>query len=275
VSSIEARFLALPQGRRFCLVHRPQVLPVVARSMVYVHPFAEEMNKSRRMAALQARALAAAGWTVLQLDLFGCGDSEGEFGGATWNQWLDDTATGLEWLRAETGSMPALWGLRAGGLLAAQAMQGMDPVPDLLLWQPVISGQRYLQQFLRMNVAAQLSSAEGAARVGTQQLRDQLGRGEPVEVGGYEISPALALGMETSDLLPPSNPTRVAWLEVASGAALELSPASSQKVEAWRAAGHRVDIRVVEGLPFWQTQEIAECSALIEATLEAAEPWRQ
>lgn len=43
-------------------------------SIVYIHPFAEEMNKSRRMAALQARALTLAGFAVLQLDLIGCGD---------------------------------------------------------------------------------------------------------------------------------------------------------------------------------------------------------
>src|SRR5436190_21776504 len=95
-----------------------------AGAMLYLHPFAEEMNKSRRMAAMQARALAAAGWTVLQLDLFGCGDSEGEFGSASWTQWLDDAAAAIEWLDADTGSTPALWGVRTGCLLTVQAMQG-------------------------------------------------------------------------------------------------------------------------------------------------------
>ncbi len=39
--------------------------------VVHVHAFAEEMNKSRRMAAMQSRALAAAGFAVLQIDLLG------------------------------------------------------------------------------------------------------------------------------------------------------------------------------------------------------------
>jgi exosortase A-associated hydrolase 2 len=250
-------------------------LPDVARSIVYVHPFAEEMNKSRRMAALQSRALAAAGWVVLQLDLFGCGDSEGDFGQAGWSHWLDDIRAAVEWLRAETGTAPALWGLRAGGLLAAQALAGTDPAPSLLLWQPVISGKKHLQQFLRMNVAGQLSNAAGSPRVGTQQLREQFEQGQIVEVGGYATAPAMALGMETAELLPPLARTRVAWLEVAAGTELQLSPASSRQVEMWRGAGHRVDVRIVEGLPFWQTQEIAECPALIEATLQALDAWRQ
>ena len=60
-----------PLGRRFALHHRPAGPP--RGLVVYVHPFAEEMNKSRRMAALQSRALAEAGFAVLQLDLMEIG----------------------------------------------------------------------------------------------------------------------------------------------------------------------------------------------------------
>ncbi|MBK8384562.1 MAG: hypothetical protein IPL11_02315 [Candidatus Accumulibacter sp.] len=41
-------------------------------------------NKSWRIVPLQARALATAGYAVLQIDLMGCGDSSGDFGDATW-----------------------------------------------------------------------------------------------------------------------------------------------------------------------------------------------
>ena len=50
----EAFFLPSPEhpaGQRFCIYHPPQGATVRAL-VVYVHPFAEEMNKSRRMAAL-------------------------------------------------------------------------------------------------------------------------------------------------------------------------------------------------------------------------------
>jgi hypothetical protein len=52
-------FLDTPDGQRFCLFHPPGA--PCRGAVVYVHPFAEEMNRSRRMAALQARALAAQG----------------------------------------------------------------------------------------------------------------------------------------------------------------------------------------------------------------------
>ena len=88
-------------GQRFCLFHASQE-PIVRGSILYIHPFTEEMNKSRRMAALQSRALARAGYDVLQIDLLGCGDSSGDFGDATWQEWVSDVLRGCDWLRSRT-----------------------------------------------------------------------------------------------------------------------------------------------------------------------------
>jgi uncharacterized protein len=269
----EAAFLSLETGRRFGLLHSGNEEKPFLGALLYVHPFAEEMNKSRRVAAMQSRALAADGWTVLQVDLFGCGDSEGDFGDASWSQWVDDIRAAMRWLREKTGSTPIVWGLRAGCLLALEAIDGIVPAPDLVMWQPVFSGRVHLQQFLRLKVAGELTASAGGPRAGTQQLREQLDRGETLEIAGYAISPAVGLSMEKASLLPPRSPGRVAWLEVGAEQGPELSLAGMQHVEAFRAAGHRLDVRVVQGLPFWQTQEIAECPALIDATLETLRAW--
>ena len=69
-------FVGRGPQRRFWL-HHPARGGAVRARVLYLHPLAEEMNRSRRMAALQARALAAAGCEVLQPDLLGCGDSAG------------------------------------------------------------------------------------------------------------------------------------------------------------------------------------------------------
>jgi hypothetical protein len=47
------------------------------------------------------------------------------------------------------------------------------------------------------------------------------------------------------------------------------------RVSAWQAAGCEVAVTTVAGLPFWQTQEIAECAALIDATTAAVLRWRR
>ena len=105
--------------------------------MIYLHPFAEEMNKSRRMAALQSRALAAAGYDVLQIDLLGCGDSSGDFSDATWQGWKDDVVLAYNWLRTQSNAPLTLWGLRAGCLLAANAAGDLPESRNFIFWQPI------------------------------------------------------------------------------------------------------------------------------------------
>jgi exosortase A-associated hydrolase 2 len=90
---LEAFFLPVEPGQRLCIFHHPAARPTRG-GVVYVHPFAEEMHKARRMAALQARRLADEGFAVMQIDLHGCGDSSGDFSEARWDLWkreLDDT----------------------------------------------------------------------------------------------------------------------------------------------------------------------------------------
>jgi exosortase A-associated hydrolase 2 len=243
--------------------------------MLYVHPFAEEMNKSRRMAALQSRALASAGWTVLQIDLGGCGDSEGDFGEASWDGWVADVREAAAWLGERGGCTPWLWGLRSGCLVATAAAQTLPALQGLLFWQPVLSGKQFLQQFLRLKVAAQILGSAETQRVDTRELRERLLRGDSVEVGGYEVSPGLALGLEAAELAPVPGGAPVAWIEVSGAETIGLSPAARTRAAQWQAAGHSIDTRCVAGQAFWQTQEIAECPALIDATLAALAGIRQ
>ncbi len=269
-SGIDAFFIPGGSRRLFCVLHRPPGRLACAGAIVYLHPFAEEMNKSRRMAALQARAFAAAGWLVLQPDLSGCGDSEGDFSDATWEGWAADACRAVAWLARESGSRPWLWGLRAGGLLAAAVSAKVPEGADLLLWQPVISGKQHLQQFLRIKAAGAMLKDDSGPKPETP--RALLSRGESVEVAGYRIAPGLASGMDAASLQVPGSPATgpagtAVWLEVSGAAQPALSMPAAQVIENWRAAGWRVLTRVVQGPAFWQTLEIEEAPALIEASL--------
>jgi exosortase A-associated hydrolase 2 len=267
--------LPLQDGRRLCVLHRPDRPGIETGAFVYLHPFADEMNKTRRMAALQSRALAAAGWFVLQIDLFGCGDSDGDFGDATWSRWLDDIIEASSWLHRQCGFAPMLWGTRLGCLLAAEASHRMPSPPSLLFWQPVVSGKRFIQQFLRLKLATHLFGGDDGERQGTEQLRLQLGRGESIEIGGYDLSSALALAIDKSELSPPKMPARVAWFEIVGGPELSISPGLRSRVQTWQASGVPVDMHAIEGPAFWQTQELAECPGLITASVSAVEGWRR
>lgn len=254
-------------GRLFAVYHPAAV--AAAPALLYVHPFAEEMNRCRRMAALQARAFAAAGRAVLILDLAGCGDSDGEFHDARWDGWRADVAAGIDWLRARGHRRIGLWGLRLGALLAAEAARDSE-VSELLLWQPAASGRTHLTQFLRIRLAAAITRAGGGGET-TQTLRAALADGATVEVAGYGLAGAMAAAIDDRMLAPLTPPAGVAihWLEVAGEASDTLPPASAAVVEGWRAAGRDVRVAVVAGDPFWATAEITVAPALIEASLRA------
>jgi exosortase A-associated hydrolase 2 len=265
--SIEVSFLPSERGSRFLVCHPPAAGVAPAGGIVFVHPFAEEMNKARRMAALQSRRLAATGRAVLQMDLFGCGDSAGEFGDARWSDWKRDVGAAVEWLRARASGPIGLWGLRLGATLAADAAHGTDmAIEELVLWQPVASGEQFLSQFLRLQLAAEMLSA-GAAQSGLRELRATLAGGGVLEIGGYELNPDMAGaidGLRLADLVPAVK--RVHWLEVSTQPEPAITPASRRVVETWRGAGLDVRATAVAGEPFWSTLEIAECAALIDAT---------
>lgn len=261
-------------GRRFALHHTPH--GAVRGLVVQAHAFAEEMNKSRRMAAMQSRALAAAGFAVLQLDLLGCGDSAGDFGDATWAQWVADVVHGCCWLRHRHAGSAAhgepaplwLWGQRAGALLATQAAQQLAEPCHLLLWHPATSGKMVLQQFLRLKAAADL--AGGQAKAEMQRMRAEIAAGRSIEVAGYTLHPALCGGLEQASLQPPAAGTgRIEWIEVSPQDDATLSPAATSHAERFASAGWAVRTQIVKGPAFWQTTEIEDAPALLQATVAA------
>ncbi|WP_296951561.1 hydrolase 2, exosortase A system-associated [uncultured Massilia sp.] len=263
----EPFFLDGAPGRRFCLYHPPAGR--CRGAVLYVHPFAEEMNRARRMAALQARALAAQGYGVLQIDLYGCGDSGGDFGDARWEIWKDDLARAAAWLDARLGQPLTLWGLRLGALLALDFARDRVAPHAVLLWQPVTKGSAGLTQFLRLRMAGDLLG-EGAAPAGTNALRAALQAGETLEIAGYDLAPALAAAL---DALPPlealAPPCPVHWFEALGSVGQALPAGAARIAAAWRERGVDLALHALPCPPFWTTPEIAVDQGWLDATCAA------
>lgn len=271
----EVFFLEVDAGQRFCLYHPPRGANRRG-TVLYVHPFAEEMNKSRRMAALQARSLAEAGFGVLQMDLAGCGDSSGDFVDARWDIWLADLAAAHQWLAARQSGPFTILGLRLGALLAVEyATSATLPLARLALWQPVQQGAGFLKQFLRLRMASDMLTEEAASAPadssgGTAALRAALLAGATLEVGGYELHGALAAAIDHRDLAtlaPP--PCPVDWFDVSTSLERPPSPALVQGLSKWRQRGVDATLHRVAGPAFWSTQEIELCADLHAATTAA------
>lgn len=264
-------FLKADPGERFCLYYPPDPGKKCLGVFIYVHPFGEEMNKSRRMAALQARAFAAIGFGVLQIDLFGCGDSSGEFGNACWNIWKQDLGVAKKWLEKHVDAPISLWGLRLGALLALDFARGMDTsIDQIILWQPVLKGQPFLTQFLRLRLANEMLSAGANTpeMTGTDTMRSLLKAGNIVEVAGYELAPDLAAAIDNlnaAELTVTKSP--IHWFEIVAEPGRSLPPAGSKVVDVWKRNGVDVQVYIVTCTSFWAAQEISECLKLVSSTV--------
>lgn len=234
------------------------------RPVVVVQPFAEEAAKSRRLLALAGRALAEEGAPVVVPDLTGCGDSEGDFGDASWAVWRADIAAVIDHSAQRHGAPPVLLGVRLGALLARAAVADGADVDRVLFWQPAPSGETLLTQFLRLRVAGDMGN-DGRETVA--ELRQRLESREPLEVAGYCLAPDLALPMAESRLEPPPGEGRGAWLAIARSG--QVPPPMARQAAAWSEAGWATRITAVTGDAFWSAQELVHVPGLAEATVAA------
>lgn len=255
-------------GPILAIHHTPRLRRAHARGIVYLPPFAEEMNRARRMATLQAQALANAGDGVLILDPYGCGDSGGEFGDARWETWHNDAARAVSWMHERGYESIVLLGLRLGGLLALDAAR--DPAANIsrvVLWQPILRGEQMMTQFLRLRLAADLSSGKRASE-GTAEIRKALAADAFVEIAGYRLHRDLVASIDQLKLVDLGLSCRAAidWIEVVAQPDQPPSPAHGPIAKRWREAGLSFTQHKVVGEPFWSLQETAIAPALLSLT---------
>ncbi len=268
-------FLPADVGPLFAL-YFPPINQSVNRAILHVPAFAEEMNKSRRMIALQARAFAEQGYAVLILDLFGTGDSAGDFGDATWQIWLQNIAKAIAWLNQEVAQTITLWSLRLGALLAMDFIdQNPGVVNRLLLWQPVLNGDVFITQFLRLRVAAAMMNS-ALPQEKTSDLKKQLLDGQSLEVAGYALHPDLVRPLLAlkADCLDLQNIKEIVIYELAAvGNEGKPSLVNQQFLNKLHSFDINASLTVFEGDNFWASQEIVTTPNLIELTIDKAKQW--
>lgn len=245
------------------------------RAFLHVPAFAEEMNKSRHMVSIQAKALAEQGYSVLVLDLFGTGDSCGDFAEATWEYWLADIAAGIAWLKQQGVDSVDLWGLRTGVLLAMDYVaRNPGEIEHLLAWQPVLNGDTFVTQFLRLRVAAAMMN-NNTPKEKTSDLKRQLLDGQAIEVAGYLLSPDLIKPLMTlrADRLPFHNVKEIALFEVVANEDTQVSMSNWQFFSLLQEKRINVSLTKVIGDGFWASQEISVAPELIKISSERVGQW--
>jgi exosortase A-associated hydrolase 2 len=267
-------FIPSDTGALFSLYFSPLGKPL-NRAILHIPAFAEEMNKSRRMVAMQAREFAHRGYAVLVLDLFGTGDSFGDFGEATWDIWLQNIDTAIDWLKRQGADTITLWGMRTGALLAMDyAGRNRQKIDRLLCWQPVLNGETFITQFLRLRVAAAIMD-NNAPREKTSDLKRQLSDGQALEVAGYLLNPDLIKPLMAlrADQLPLHNVNDAALFEVVANEDTPVAMSNSQFLDKLEKNAVEASLNKVVGEAFWATQEITAAPKLIALTNKRVEQW--
>jgi len=241
--------------------------------LLIVPPFAEEMNKCRRMTTLLAHRLAALGMGVILIDLSGTGESWGDFHDASYELWLDDLATVQDWIVAKDARLTCVLGIRFGALPALQFARDCQTCKQILLWQPAVSGKVVLSQFLRLRVAANMMAQDGSGD-SVASLTAAFSAGESVEVAGYNISPELFRSINELQLteLPPRTGQRIAWFQITPMKDSPIPPAGQRVIDTLTDQGANIDSRCIQGDAFWNATEITTCDALIDATVAMVLP---
>lgn len=252
----------------FVLLREPAV--AVRGCVLVVPPFAEEMNKCRAMMTDVAVALAEHGIGTVLPDLYGTGDSGGDFSDGDLSVWREDLLRVMQWCEQRLHAVTGILAVRLGCALAAALVSSgrTDAMKRTVLWQPVFDGGRHLTQFLRLRVTAAL--VEQDRKETLAELRSRLQAGELVEVAGYQLSSQLAAQLEglSAPALLPQQFGSVAWLEVVRESAA-VSPQSTQLIERTRAAGMDVTLNTLPGEPFWAATEIVRNRRLTAMTVDA------
>ncbi len=237
-------------------------------TVLHLPAFAEEMNKSRAMVASQAREMAGVGYDVLLPDYFGTGDSGGEFCEASWEIWLEDMQNCLAQLSRKPLGPLVLWGLRLGGLMAMQLSGELETQPSrLILWNPVLSGEQYMQQFLRLRLANSMMYGESKEKAA--DLKKHLEDKGCLEVAGYELSNDMFMQLcsRNAESLDIPAVTHVLWGEV-SPSVKGLTIPAQKLVNKWCEGKLSVEVQSIDGSQFWATQEISRAEKLIEKTTD-------
>jgi exosortase A-associated hydrolase 2 len=265
--ALSGHFLGDPGRRAFVLLREPAAAAPGGGSVLVVPPFGEEMNKSRRMVAETSQRLCEAGLAVVLPDLFGTGDSEGEFRDATVERWIEDLSSACRLAEARGRPVRAVLAVRLGSSLAAAAARAgaVPAVTTSVWWQPVLDGKRHLAQFLRLRVAA--GSMRGDDPETVEGLRGRSAAGEAIAVAGYELSPSLVRGLEAlaTDGLPPQVGA-LHWIEFVREAEAAAPLPASRFVDRARAAGASAALQTVAAEPFWNSSEIVRVPQAIEQT---------
>jgi len=183
------------------------------RAVLLCNPFGQEAVRSHRFYRVLAERLARMGIATLRFDYHATGDSPGADLAGDIAGWVVDTRAALRELVSRSGARRVTCvGARLGAVMAVRACTGLAELRRIVLWDPIVDGQGYLELLRVKHVEALESSFSLADPAWREQLA-----GDPAaftdEAMGFAMSPAFRQQIRQvgphSLPLPPGVPVHV------------------------------------------------------------------
>jgi len=231
----------------------------VLAHLLFIAPLFEQANKTRHHITRSALNAYQQGIQSIVFDHYGTGDSAGELTDASLALWQQDILHQLRAIKAKSAqaiylSLP----LSAVLLLSDEMLSLADSV---ILLQPDFNGKRFVQQFKRLALAAQLSKSNNSNKKGNNQSQDnKLDYAENseqplVEIGGYLMQASLLEELAGQNLNSLANfHSDCYWFEWQ--AKLEALSPGRAKQQAVVNKSNKLLVQQVDDVKFWQATEL-------------------
>jgi exosortase A-associated hydrolase 2 len=244
-----------------------------SHTVIFVPPFAEEMNRSKRMYVLCARLLADAGIQSICFDFAGTGDSSGEWGDFNCQDWKNNLIDVYQYAN-KSSSKISLVTLRDSALISLELIkQAKIQIYKCVLWDPIDSGEVLIRQLMRMKIASAM--ADDLKKVTTQEVLDSIEQSGFLEVAGYHVSSSLIDSIKSqrmSDSIESALAlTELHWMTTGkfSGNTKQQLPISLTKLNLTEDLLAQLNVHPVNDVKFWMQQEVTISPLLLRETKQA------
>lgn len=142
------------------------------RAVLFCNPFGQEAVRTHRLFRVLADRLARTGVACLRFDYYASGESFGDDHEADLDRWVRDVAAADAVLRQRAGVQQVDWlAPRLASALAVRA-SARAPLPprQLVLWEPVLAGGRYVDHLLAAHASVIADLPDGGALAGDEEI---------------------------------------------------------------------------------------------------------
>jgi len=141
-------------------------------AVLFCNPFGQEAVRIHRFFGVLAHRLARAGVACLRFDYHASGESLGDDCEADLDRWVQDVVAADALLRQNAGVHEVDWvAPRLASALAVRASAQAPQRPrQLVLWEPVVSGARYVDHLLEVHASVVADLPDGGVLTGDEEI---------------------------------------------------------------------------------------------------------